>query len=299
MPYVTVRDGQRLYVRVIGRGRPVLVLHGLGMNSSHWLPFIWPYLHRYRFYMPDFRGAGRSTDVPLNQSDVFQNHMEDVDDIARALGLHDVRLIGYSLGASTALHWQRQGGFSRVKRYLHVDQSPCVGNQHDWRHGLFGERQEEVFAGLSRLLDLLGHYEHCRSLADLPLAQRQQALGLLADTLGDMTGKHSMRPLLLAASHWPKVLDLLLPIKRLDDMRAYLAAYTQGSHDYRASLQGCPTPVTVLIGMQSPLYHHAGQTHIAHSVRHGQVVRFHRSGHAPLIDEPLKFTRTLGEFLRG
>ena len=72
-----MRDHSPLYVRVVGRGKPVLMLPGLGMNSNQWLPFVLPYSRQFRFIMPDFRGQGRSKHIAFNQSDVFQNHMED------------------------------------------------------------------------------------------------------------------------------------------------------------------------------------------------------------------------------
>ena len=68
MPLISLRDGQKLHVRVLGRGQPVMMLPGLGMSSSQWLPYIVPYLRQFRFYLPDFRGFGLSADVRLNQS---------------------------------------------------------------------------------------------------------------------------------------------------------------------------------------------------------------------------------------
>ena len=40
MPLVPLRDGSRLYVRVFGRGQPVLMLPGLGMASSSLLVIV-------------------------------------------------------------------------------------------------------------------------------------------------------------------------------------------------------------------------------------------------------------------
>ena len=37
MPLYRMPDGENLYVRRIGRGQPVLVLSGLGMQSWQWL----------------------------------------------------------------------------------------------------------------------------------------------------------------------------------------------------------------------------------------------------------------------
>ena len=108
MAFATARDGQQLHVRVLGRGRPVLLLHGLGSSGMQWLSFVLPLLGVVKFYRPDLRGAGRSAAVGLNQPDMFQNHVEDVEDVedlVRHFGLQDFLLAGHSMGATTALHW--------------------------------------------------------------------------------------------------------------------------------------------------------------------------------------------------
>ncbi len=299
MPFVTARDGQRLYVRVVGRGQPALLLHGMGMDSRYWLPFLLPYLHRFRFYLPDFRGAGRSAGIRLNQGDIFQNHMEDVQDIIQHFGLQDFLLAGYSLGGSTALHLLHRGGFGGVRRYLHIDQSPCVGNREGWSHGLWGERQEELFGALRRLVNVLAESPQVERLTELPPPARRQTMDTLADTLAQIAGKPGLRRTLRVASHWPWLFSRLVPSTHLGDLRATLSSYLSGGHDYRPALAGCEVPVTVLVGMRSDLYHPDGQMSIARQVKQGRVVRFEKSGHVPLSDEPLRFMRELGRFLRG
>lgn len=299
MPFIPVRDGQSLYVRVLGRGQPVLLLPGLGMHGGHWLPFIWPYLGRYRFYLPDFRGHGRSAAVRLNQPDVFQNHMEDVQDLIAALGLKDFLLGGISLGGSTALHLNRESGLAGVRRYLHIDQSPCVGNRPDWPHGLFGHRQDHLFGEMHRLADLLADHAHLTHLGDLPLGARREAASTLSEIVAGMTGRPLLKPLVRRMLVSPAQLSKRLPLNRIDDCHAYLRAYTAGGHDYREALRRCPVPVTVMVGMKSPLYHPHGQMAIADYAPQARIVRFHRSGHVPLVDEPVKFIRELGRFLQG
>ena len=89
MPTIMTRDQQPLYVRVIGQGQPVLMLHGLGMQSRQWLPFIVPFIRHFKFYMPDFRGFGRSKAIRLNQPDVFENHAQDVLDVIQHFDLQE------------------------------------------------------------------------------------------------------------------------------------------------------------------------------------------------------------------
>src|SRR5690606_5074988 len=110
MPYLTMRDGEQLYVRILGRGRPCILLHGFGSNSLHWLPLIWPFLHQTRFILPDLRGFGRSHPVRYNKPCVLTSFAEDLDDILDILGLEEVMLGGVSMGAYAALQYHRLSG---------------------------------------------------------------------------------------------------------------------------------------------------------------------------------------------
>lgn len=300
MVMVPVRDGQSLSVRVIGRGRPVLLLHGLGMSGAHWLPFVLPHLHRHRFILPDLRGAGASADVPFKPGDIFRAHAEDVQDVIAGLGLRDLTLGGISLGATTALHLLSLDGFGPVRRYLHIDQSPCIGNRPGWPHGLFGARQDEMFARMREVLALVGEHPDCRRLAELPAPVRQAVGDRLAPVLAEMAGGAGLHSALRVVFRLPAALlgRMPVPFSDLGHLRRYLPAYLSGGHDYRPALAACTVPVMVMLGAHSPLYAEAGQRLIAEHHPRSRVVRFEHSGHVPLKDEPLRFARELGRFLR-
>ncbi|EKF73835.1 peroxidase [Alcanivorax hongdengensis A-11-3] len=296
MPFFATRDQQRLHVRIVGRGRPVMMIHGLGMQGRDWLPFVLPHRRRYQFFLPDLRGAGRSGGVRFNQADVFHNHMQDMEDLVAHFGLRDLALVGYSLGGTTSLHWRQQGDFSSVNRYLHVDQSPCIANGQGWSHGLFGERQADFFAELTALLTVLKAYPHAATPDQLPADIRRDVLDRLTAILSRVAGQPALhrawRATALAAPLWGR----LLPIRHLDDVRAYLQAYLTLGHDYRQVFADRSLPVTVLAGAHSPLYPLAGQRDFAE--RSGaRLLTFEKSGHLPLFREPVRFTRALGQFL--
>lgn len=145
---VPTRDGARIHVRVAGTGTPVLLLHGLGTHSGYWMRYIQPFLTKYRFYMPDFRGSGGSSAVRYPRPDIFAVNAEDAQDVVAHFKLNNFALVGFSLGASTALHWLKTSGWSRVTRYLHIDQAPCVPHTEDWSYGLFGRLQRPLFASI-------------------------------------------------------------------------------------------------------------------------------------------------------
>lgn len=297
MPLVPLRDGRSLHVRVVGRGEPVLLLPGLGMNSTHWLPFVLPFAGRRRFVLPDFRGFGRSSHLRIERDDVFDSHADDVRDVIAHFGLRDFLLGGISLGGTTALHMHHTGGLPGVRRYLHIDQSPCVGNREGWRHGLFGERQEEIFREMAGALALLRRYPHATSLDALPAEDRRRAAATFAKIVAMIGGDEARARTIERALLAPRALASRLPLSNLDDVRTYLDAYLRGGHDYRPSLRALRVPVTLMVGMRSPLYAPIGQMAIADHAPEVRVVRFERSGHVPLVDEPRKFVREFGRFL--
>lgn len=299
MPFVPLRDGQQLHVRVIGRGQPVLMLHGMGMDGSHWLPFVLPHIARFRFFLPDMRGAGKSRDATYNRQDVFSNLAEDAEDVIARFGLDDFLLVGYSLGASTALHLLRERGFHGVRRYLHIDQGPYIGNDANWRHGLRGEEQDAFFTLLRAIDAQLARHPQARMLRELPPDARRDVATALAAAFAPVFNGTGLEHVMSAAARWPWLFSRIFPMARIADLRATLASYVGGGHDYRDDLRGCETPVTVFVGMNSPLYAPEGQMHIAELVRHGRIVRFGKSGHVPLLSEPFRFGRELGRFLRG
>lgn len=297
MPTVMTRDQQPLYVRVVGQGQPVLMLHGLGMQSSHWLPFILPFIRHFKFYMPDFRGFGKSKALRLNQPDVFENHAQDVLDVIHHFDLKDFYLVGYSLGASTALHLQYSPEFARVRRYLHIDQSPCVRNRPHWNYGLFGTQQAQLFSQFQHMLDIIAPFENHLLLQQLPYATRRQAVAVLGEIFETMLGKPLIKHVFNLSAQLHVLMPHVIALSRLEDIRLYLNAYMAGQHDYREILGRWQIPTTVMIGMQSPLYHACGQRVVSDKMQPAHVVEFQKSGHTPLLDEPIKFVRELARFL--
>jgi hypothetical protein len=53
MPFYTMPDQEKLFVRRVGEGKPVLILSGLGMQSWQWLPFLFASRKKYEFIIPD------------------------------------------------------------------------------------------------------------------------------------------------------------------------------------------------------------------------------------------------------
>ncbi len=98
-------DGVRLYFRDEGEGEPVVLLHGLAVNSHlNWrLTGMLAYLRRrFRVITLDLRGHGRS-DHPHVPEAYGQELAHDVCRLLDHLRLPRAHIVGYSLGGFIAL----------------------------------------------------------------------------------------------------------------------------------------------------------------------------------------------------
>lgn len=168
MPRITLRDGEQINVLCVGRGDPVVLLHGFGSCASHWLPNVLPYTGRFRFYLPDLRGFGGSHLARLPPGNAFATYAQDLEDLLDHFGLEQVALGGISTGAYVGLTYNQQSGFGRVRKYLNIEHGPDSRNSAGRHDGIFGAHQERIFAGFRELAALSAEHGHATPYWALP-----------------------------------------------------------------------------------------------------------------------------------
>jgi haloalkane dehalogenase len=103
---VAVLDSEMAYVD-LGRGRPVVFLHGNPTSSYLWrhvIPLVEPVA---RCLAPDLIGMGRSAPAPAGGYR-FVDHARYLDAWFAALGLADVVLVMHDWGSALGFHWARR-----------------------------------------------------------------------------------------------------------------------------------------------------------------------------------------------
>lgn len=300
MPYYPMSDHAQLYVREIGQGEPVLVLSGLGMQSWQWLPFLVPSLKDHRFIIPDWRGFGGSRHciIPAGLN-AIQSHWRDIDCLIEQLQLTQFKLIGYSMGATTAMHGMQYGGLAKkIKQYLHIDQTPKISSDDSWAYGLFGKKYPQFIQLLHEIDQLLTQYQEYQTILQLPPIAREQLMKMWLSFI-ELQESNKISPLLFKlALKQPQLQKHLLPMHRLDYMAWYIRNYLHHQEDYRDVISTLDCATTFFIGEQSTLYPVQGQLYIADQVKNSTTVVFKRSGHTPLLTEPIKFGREIQSFLK-
>lgn len=95
--------GVLIYYMTVGRGEPLMILHG-GPGASHdyFLPYLLPLARRNRLIFIDERGSGRSEKLQDASEYTVENMVEDVEHVRLALGLGKINLLGHSYGGVLA-----------------------------------------------------------------------------------------------------------------------------------------------------------------------------------------------------
>ena len=137
-------DGTKLYYEEQGTGSPVVLLHGLSVDiDGNWkTPGIWSTLVEagHRVIGFDARGHGRS-DKPHEPSAYEGDAMvRDVGTMLDELSLQETDLVGYSMGASTALQFAARD--DRLRRLVlgGIGGDPKAWGTPDGERALMGKR---------------------------------------------------------------------------------------------------------------------------------------------------------------
>ena len=118
-PYVTTRDGTKLFVQDWGSGKPVLLLSAWTFDASTWGSHIAALTEKgFRCVAPDRRGHGRS-EMPSTGYDL-NTLTDDVAAVIEQRELRDVTLVGFSMGTAEAVNYLARYGSERIARLVLV-----------------------------------------------------------------------------------------------------------------------------------------------------------------------------------
>ena len=116
----------RLFSQTYGRGRPLIILHGLFGSLDNWHSLSKRFAEHFLVYAVDQRNHGRSP-----HSDVFtyEAMREDLRDFYDAHGLSQAFLLGHSMGGKTAMEFALAYP-DRVPKLVVVDIAPRAYPPH-------------------------------------------------------------------------------------------------------------------------------------------------------------------------
>jgi proline iminopeptidase len=121
-------NGTELYVREVGEGRPVIVLHG-GPDFDH--NYLLPEMDRLagscRLIYYDQRGRGRSAGDVKPEEVTLGSEMADLDHLRRHFQLDSVGILGHSWGGLMAMEYATRHP-DRVSHLILLNTAPASGH---------------------------------------------------------------------------------------------------------------------------------------------------------------------------
>jgi proline iminopeptidase len=91
--------GALIYYKIVGRGAPLMIVHG-GPGASHdyFLPYLLPLIRSNKLVFIDERGGGKSSKCVDPKDYTVANMVEDIESVRQTLGLGKISLLGHSFG---------------------------------------------------------------------------------------------------------------------------------------------------------------------------------------------------------
>lgn len=258
--------GCELYYEELGRGRPVLFLHGVWMSGRFFRRQIPSLSASYRTIVPDLRAHGRSTAVPSGHT--IPTYARDLRIFIERLGLEGVVLVGWSMGCMVIWDYVKQFGTSRLAATVLVEQSASDFRWADWPLGAFD------------LSALIGAMERIQTDRDT----------FAHDFISRMFKER------------PDEADRRWMFDEMTRIQASIAGaifFDQTMRDYRPFLPRLTVPSLVVMGRDEKLVPIAAGEHLARRLPDARLLIFDESGHCPFLEEPDRFNEEIHRFIRS
>lgn len=295
MPYFTMRDGERIFAYVFGKGQPCILVNGFMAEAKYWKPLVVPMQNRYQFILVDMRGSGKSGSARLDRKPAFTQFAEDIDDLIDALGLEQAKFLGCSMGAYVGLVKHKVTGLGRISSLLLYEHPVSPVSTQEFPYGIH-----------PRVLECYRELVECQAREKLfdqhvPYKQLPENFRRSYEAAGIVTAIHCW------PSPWQKKLvELMIRVtykvnsgvfanwfgllRTLDD---YVNNdYGIGPED----LKKIKVPVTIMYGRHSELFPNQGMFQLEENIPIVKVVPFEKSGHAFFSTEALKFRKEVERF---
>ena len=271
-------NGTNLFVRVVGKGDPLVIMHGgPGMNQSYLVPHLMPLAKRYQLIFFDQRASGQSA-VPLPDSISLDFTADDIEAIRQEWKLEKISLLSHSWGVIPAVHYALDHP-DRVHKMIWCNPVP-----------LSTEYNTDLALAQQKRMTRQDSVDRARILQSPEFKA------------GDAQAYHQL--LLLSFRHsfhnsiQAKKFIYETPANYVQASRALFAGMGDdlSEYNYYNNLKECVAPVLILHGTYDAIPLSIQQRAIENLPK-GFLRTFPASGHFVFIDEPDRFRKEVIGFL--
>ena len=133
-------NGEQIYFEDTGKGeKTIVMLHGWSSSHEVYAPVVPSVAETARVITYDHRGHGGSKGA--NRDEVTLDLLaRDLDELLDGLGLTDVTLLGWSMGAGVVMDYCKIYGCAKLREVILCDMTPRQLNDDGWKLGLYQGR---------------------------------------------------------------------------------------------------------------------------------------------------------------
>lgn len=251
-----------LHYESIGRGQPIILLHGWINSWDVWRDFMISLAEtkRYRVYALDFWGFGDSAkNNTASTSFQISSYVGMVHQFMNSLGIDEAPVLGHSMGGTVALQMALTYP-DRVSKVAVVG-SPILGTS------------------LNPFLRLAGYGAIAKLIWRYPF---------ILNTI--------MRVLLARDSKKVRYM-IFRDVQRTTIESFFRSIGDLRDTDLRKQLSELDLETLGIYGVHDNIVSPSNASMISNGMKVAQVTMMQESRHFPMIDEPTKFTQTLSDFL--
>ncbi len=256
-------DGTRFAYVDLGRGRPLVLLHGWSSSLRWFNRNLAELAGRHRVLALDFRGHGSSEKTASGHT--MEQYARDVHDFIEGVGAANCVLAGWSMGAIVLWNYVMQYGAGQAKGMVFVGQSASDLITPEYQHGVFSEHDVHQF------------------MYDLQMTREGRVRGHMEQMVKHPLSEQDLR--------WMAEDYLRCPAHI-----AAVAFYHQTMVDSAPAFPMIDFPSQVYFGVDPKMYKLAHGEYLASVIPGSELVVFEDSGHVPMWEEPQRFNHELLKF---
>jgi proline iminopeptidase len=275
----------RLYAREVGRGRPILVLHGgPDFDISYLLPDMDRLADSYRLVYYDQRGRGKSAEGVAPEDVSLESELDDLESVRRHFGLEKTAVLGHSWGALLALEYATRHP-ERVSELVILNPGPV--SEADFRL-LLRERAEKRPEAVETLKAMRATAGYKDGDPDVVAAYYRIHFAAGMQRPADLDR-------LIATMRASFTRDGIRKARAVED-RLLQETWLSEGYDVMPRLRGLAIPTLVVYG-DHDFIPAACSAHIARAIPGALSVTLAACGHFPFLECPEAMRREIDSFL--
>ena len=283
-------QGAGLYCREVGRGAPVIVLHGgPDFDFSYLLPELDRLADKFHLIYYDQRGRGRSADNVKPEDVTLESEMADLDEVREHFHLDKVVLLGHSWGTVLALEYALRHP-ERVSRLLLMDPAPASAADIN----RFRKERVDKWPVLMELR---------KAIADTTAYKEADPEAVIAYY------RVHFKPAFARSEDYEKLIlrmqarfieqgrEGILKSRGVEDRLVNETWALPNGYDLHPKLKGLNIPALVITG-DHDFFPFAAE-HIAQAIPGARLVMLKDCGHFPYLECPAPLRKQIDAFFRG